>query len=177
MQARACSNKITRGGAVHCGQSRIEIFSPLILSYTLFLVILAALLLSREVTMSEPDQGVLSDSDYLKLILDARVYDVAVETPLTFARNLSAKLNNKIYLKREDLQPVFSFKCRGAFNKISQLTQQERDRGVICASAGCSFISFIQFIVTQSASPTDSQSSYPILSSSRKPCPRCGIGC
>ncbi|KAJ3203390.1 hypothetical protein HK099_001531 [Clydaea vesicula] len=74
--------------------------------------------------------------DYLKLILTAKVYDVAVETPLVYAPKLSQKLGNTIYLKREDLQPVFSFKIRGAYNKISQLSQEEKLRGVICCSAG-----------------------------------------
>ncbi|KAI8855319.1 tryptophan synthase beta subunit-like PLP-dependent enzyme [Chytridium lagenaria] len=59
------------------------------------------------------------DIDYLKLILTARVYDVAHETPLTYAPKLSTRLNNTIYLKREDTQPIFSFKCRGAFNRIA----------------------------------------------------------
>lgn len=69
-------------------------------------------------------------------ILTARVYDVATETPLQFAHQLSARLNNQIWLKREDLQPVFSFKLRGAYNKIFHLSEEERERGVICASAG-----------------------------------------
>ncbi len=71
-----------------------------------------------------------------RLILTARVYDIVKETPLTHAVNLSKKLNNKILLKREDLQDVFSFKIRGAYNKISQLSQKEKEKGVICASAG-----------------------------------------
>lgn len=73
---------------------------------------------------------------YIKKILDARVYDVAIESPLTRARSLSKRLSNNIYLKREDLQPVFSFKCRGAYNAIAQLSDEEKARGVICASAG-----------------------------------------
>ncbi|MCF6252750.1 MAG: pyridoxal-phosphate dependent enzyme, partial [Methylococcaceae bacterium] len=73
---------------------------------------------------------------YIEKILRAKVYDVAVETPLDCARSLSARLQNKIYLKREDLQPVFSFKLRGAYNKIASLTEQERSHGVIAASAG-----------------------------------------
>ncbi|EGF80385.1 hypothetical protein BATDEDRAFT_11340 [Batrachochytrium dendrobatidis JAM81] len=76
------------------------------------------------------------ETDYLKLILNARVYDVANETPLTYARKLSARLGSSIYLKREDLQPIFSFKCRGAYNKMYQLTPAEKARGVCCASAG-----------------------------------------
>ncbi|MDO9273184.1 MAG: threonine ammonia-lyase, biosynthetic [Rugosibacter sp.] len=74
--------------------------------------------------------------DYLKKILNARVYDVAVETPLELAANLSARSANRILLKREDMQPVFSFKLRGAYNKIVHLTPTQRKRGVICASAG-----------------------------------------
>ena len=75
-------------------------------------------------------------NDYIKRILDARVYDVAVETPLEPANTLSGRLDNRIWLKREDLQPVFSFKLRGAYNKMAQLTAEERARGVIAASAG-----------------------------------------
>ena len=74
--------------------------------------------------------------DYLEKILNARVYDVAIETPLDFAANLSARCNNKIYFKREDMQPVFSFKLRGAYNKMVQLTAAQKKHGVICASAG-----------------------------------------
>ncbi|MAL98238.1 threonine ammonia-lyase, biosynthetic [Hydrocarboniclastica marina] len=73
---------------------------------------------------------------YIKKILNARVYDVAHETPLTQARLLSQRFSNNILLKREDLQPVFSFKCRGAYNKIVQLSDEEKACGVICASAG-----------------------------------------
>ncbi len=73
---------------------------------------------------------------YIEKILRAKVYDVAVETPLDFAPLLSARLNNRVFLKREDLQPVFSFKLRGAYNKMAMLTPQERARGVIAASAG-----------------------------------------
>ncbi len=75
-------------------------------------------------------------TDYLQRILRARVYDVAQETPLDFAPNLSRRLNNRIWLKREDLQPVFSFKLRGAYNRMAQLSQADLDRGVIAASAG-----------------------------------------
>lgn len=73
---------------------------------------------------------------YLKRILNARVYDVAIETPLEVAQNLSARTGNTILLKREDMQPVFSFKLRGAYNKMAQLTQEQLKRGVITASAG-----------------------------------------
>ena len=74
--------------------------------------------------------------DYLQKILRARVYDVAKESPLDRAKNLSKKLKNDIWLKREDLQPVFSFKLRGAFNRMSQLTKEELSKGVIASSAG-----------------------------------------
>ncbi|QNI48364.1 threonine ammonia-lyase [Synechococcus sp. A18-25c] len=74
--------------------------------------------------------------DYLPRILRARVYDVARESPLEPAINLSRRLNNDVWLKREDLQPVFSFKLRGAYNRMVQLSEQERERGVIAASAG-----------------------------------------
>ena len=74
--------------------------------------------------------------DYLRRILNARVYDVAVETPLDFAARLSARLKNKVLLKREDEQPVFSFKVRGAYNKMSHLNAEQLAKGVICASAG-----------------------------------------
>src|SRR5918996_4658449 len=74
--------------------------------------------------------------DYIKMILNARVYDVAQETPLDFAPELSRRLKNPIWLKREDLQPVFSYKLRGAYNLISHLTPEEQQRGVIAASAG-----------------------------------------
>lgn len=73
---------------------------------------------------------------YIRKILEARVYDVATETPIHEARFLSQRLNNRIIIKREDLQPVFSFKIRGAYNKLSQLTDDEKSRGVIAASAG-----------------------------------------
>ncbi|MDO8207601.1 MAG: threonine ammonia-lyase, biosynthetic [Gallionella sp.] len=73
---------------------------------------------------------------YLKRILNARVYDVAIETPLEVAPNLSARTGNTILLKREDMQPVFSFKLRGAYNKMAQLTPEQLKRGVITASAG-----------------------------------------
>jgi threonine dehydratase len=75
-------------------------------------------------------------SEYIERILKARVYDVAIESPLDPARLLSRRLGNDVLLKREDLQPVFSFKLRGAYNKISQLSAAAAGRGVICASAG-----------------------------------------
>ncbi|KAK4977481.1 hypothetical protein LTR28_006700 [Elasticomyces elasticus] len=74
--------------------------------------------------------------DYLRLILTSRVYDVITETPLTPAVNLSNRLECEVLLKREDLQPVFSFKLRGAYNKMAHLTQEERWRGVVACSAG-----------------------------------------
>lgn len=73
---------------------------------------------------------------YIEKILRARVYDVAEETPLDFAPGLSDRLDNRVYLKREDLQPVFSFKLRGAYNKMATLTEEQAGRGVIAASAG-----------------------------------------
>ncbi len=73
---------------------------------------------------------------FLKLILTSRVYEAAVETPLEEAPGLSRALGNRVLLKREDLQPVFSFKLRGAYNKIAHLSDEERSRGVIAASAG-----------------------------------------
>ncbi len=77
------------------------------------------------------------DTDsYLQRILRARVYDVAQVTPLTPARQLTKRLGNKVLLKREDQQPVFSFKLRGAYNRMAQLTSEQLQRGVICASAG-----------------------------------------
>ncbi len=73
---------------------------------------------------------------YIEKILRARVYDVAVETPLDEARRLSRRLANRVLLKREDLQPVFSFKLRGAYNRIQALPPEARAKGVIAASAG-----------------------------------------
>jgi threonine dehydratase len=78
----------------------------------------------------------LKPADYLKKILTARVYDVAIESALEPARNLSRRLHNKVLLKREDQQPVFSFKLRGAYNKMAHLSAEQLKRGVICASAG-----------------------------------------
>jgi threonine dehydratase len=73
---------------------------------------------------------------YIKRILDARVYDVARETPIHEAHLMSRRLDNRVWLKREDLQPVFSFKLRGAYCKMSRLTPEQCSRGVIAASAG-----------------------------------------
>ena len=78
----------------------------------------------------------LTPADYLKKILTARVYDVAMESALETARSLSRRLHNTVLLKREDQQPVRSFKLRGAYNKMAQLSAQQLKKGVICASAG-----------------------------------------
>ncbi len=77
-----------------------------------------------------------STPDYLKLILTSKVYEILKETPLVQATNLSAKLGNQIWLKREDLQEVFSFKIRGAYNFMANLSEDERWKGVITCSAG-----------------------------------------
>ena len=74
--------------------------------------------------------------EYLKRILNARVYEITDETPLDPAPALSARIGNQVWLKREDTQPVFSFKLRGAYNKMALLSPEERARGVIAASAG-----------------------------------------
>jgi threonine dehydratase len=87
--------------------------------------------------MSETSVPAAPDSNgYLQRILRARVYEVAIESPLDPAPNLSARLGNRVLLKREDLQPVFSFKLRGAYNKMVGLSPAELERGVIAASAG-----------------------------------------
>ncbi len=78
----------------------------------------------------------LTPADYLKKILTAKVYDVAVESALEPAKTLGRRLHNKVLLKREDQQAVFSFKLRGAYNKMAQLSAEQLKRGVICASAG-----------------------------------------
>ncbi len=74
--------------------------------------------------------------NYIKKILSAKVYDVAVETPIHEAPFLSRRLNNRVIIKREDLQPVYSFKLRGAYNKMYKLTEAEKRCGVVAASAG-----------------------------------------
>ena len=74
--------------------------------------------------------------DYLQKILKSHVYDVAVETPIDHAKKLSIRTQNEVWLKREDLQPVFSFKIRGAYNRMSQLSKDELNKGVIASSAG-----------------------------------------
>jgi threonine dehydratase len=73
---------------------------------------------------------------YIIQTLKARVYDVAIDTPLTYAHALSAICNNHVYLKREDTQPVFSFKIRGAYNKIANLTPSQLEKGIVTCSAG-----------------------------------------
>jgi threonine dehydratase len=78
----------------------------------------------------------LTLKDYAEKITHSHVYDVARESPLELACTLSERLGNQVYFKREDLQPVFSFKLRGAYNKISGLSEAERQRGIIAASAG-----------------------------------------
>ncbi|MDP7294147.1 MAG: threonine ammonia-lyase, biosynthetic [Vicinamibacterales bacterium] len=82
-----------------------------------------------------PSRAVALDA-ILRQILTSRVYDVARETPLDTAAKLSARLGNQVFLKREDLQPIFSFKVRGAYNKIVQLSEAERAKGIVTASAG-----------------------------------------
>jgi threonine dehydratase len=74
--------------------------------------------------------------DYVRRILEARVYDVAIETPLDPMPRLAARLGRQVLVKREDLQPVHSFKLRGAYNRIAHLSPEARAKGVICASAG-----------------------------------------
>jgi threonine dehydratase len=74
--------------------------------------------------------------DYLIRILNAKVYDVAVETSLTNARLLSERLGNTVLIKREDEQPVFSFKLRGAYNKMAHLSAAQLAKGVVAASSG-----------------------------------------
>ena len=82
----------------------------------------------------EPENAL--KTDYLEKILSARVYDVAIESPLDVAPALSRRLGNTVLLKREDMQPVFSFKLRGAYNKMAHLSPAQLKRGVIAASAG-----------------------------------------
>ena len=75
-------------------------------------------------------------TNYLKKILTSKVYNVVKETPLEYGYNLSHKTNNSIYYKREDLQDIFSFKIRGAYNKIFHLTDTEKSNGIVACSAG-----------------------------------------
>ena len=85
---------------------------------------------------ARPPSKNLKPADYLKKILTAKVYDVAVESALEPAKTLSLRLNNTVLLKREDQQAVFSFKLRGAYNKMAHLSAAQLKKGVICASAG-----------------------------------------
>ncbi len=85
---------------------------------------------------TQTQKAQLTPADYLTKILNARVYDVAVESDLTPAKQLSQRVHNTVLLKREDQQPVFSFKLRGAYNKMAHLTPAQLKKGVICASAG-----------------------------------------
>ena len=87
-------------------------------------------------TATSKKSPALTPDDYLKKILNARVYDVAKESSLDLAKNLSRRLGNTVLLKREDQQPVFRFKLRGAYNKMAQLTPEQLKKGVITASAG-----------------------------------------
>jgi len=97
-------------------------------------------MLIHDATIGRPFYAVqvssVTPDTMLRLILTSRVYDVAQETPLEPAARLSARLDNRVLFKREDLQPVFSFKLRGAYNRIAHMTDDERRRGVIAASAG-----------------------------------------
>ena len=86
--------------------------------------------------MADDSTEPIGDADYLRRILTARVYDVAIESPLDPAPDLSLRTGNRVLLKREDLQPVFSFKLRGAFNKMASLSAEQLANGVIAASAG-----------------------------------------
>src|SRR5687768_6311688 len=86
--------------------------------------------------LNSPAPGEAVKNDYLERVLKARVYDVAVESPLELAPGLSKRLRNRLLIKREDLQPVFSFKLRGAYNKMAGLPKARLRRGVIAASAG-----------------------------------------
>ena len=92
----------------------------------------AATVKSKAKVVSKP----LTPQDYLQKILTSRVYDVAIESPLDEAKSLSRRLGHHVYLKREDKQPVFSFKLRGAYNKMAHLNAAHLAKGVICASAG-----------------------------------------
>ena len=89
-----------------------------------------------QVSSAEKASTQATQLDYLRRILLAPIYDVVVETELTHLTKLSTRLNNQIYLKREDQQPVHSFKLRGAYNKLNSLTEEQCIHGVIAASAG-----------------------------------------
>ncbi len=101
------------------------------------LLALGTLVTEHERTVEAPMvEALTSPGTMLRLILNSRVYDVAHETPLEPALRLSRRLRNDILLKREDLQPIFSYKLRGAYNRVAHLSEPERARGVIAASAG-----------------------------------------
>ena len=91
---------------------------------------------SRAASARRTAKTELSLPDYLRKILNAQVYDVAKKTALEHVPKLSKRVGNQVWLKREDTQPVFSFKLRGAYNKMRQLSPEQLKRGVICASAG-----------------------------------------
>uniref|UniRef100_A0A803P3Y1 Threonine dehydratase n=1 Tax=Cannabis sativa TaxID=3483 RepID=A0A803P3Y1_CANSA len=86
--------------------------------------------------VEQDDAGIIDAMSYLTNILSSKVYDISIESPLQLAPKLSERLQNNIWLKREDLQPVFSFKLRGAYNMMAKLTKEQLDKGVICSSAG-----------------------------------------
>ncbi|KAL4342401.1 hypothetical protein GQ457_08G018700 [Hibiscus cannabinus] len=91
---------------------------------------------SPERSMAKGNEDVINAMEYLTNILSSKVYDVAIESPLQLATKLSERLGNQVWLKREDLQPVFSFKLRGAYNMMAKLPREQLERGVICSSAG-----------------------------------------
>src|SRR6186713_3352206 len=78
----------------------------------------------------------MTPDQMLRLTLNSRVYDVVTSTPLDSARRLSRRTGHQVFLKREDLQPIFTYKIRGAYNRIAHLSAEERARGLITASAG-----------------------------------------
>lgn len=87
-------------------------------------------------TVQDGTNNIINAMGYLTSILSSKVYDVAIESPLQFAPKLSERLGVKVWLKREDLQPVFSFKLRGAYNMMARIPKEQLERGVICSSAG-----------------------------------------
>ncbi|KAK8600378.1 hypothetical protein V6N12_050233 [Hibiscus sabdariffa] len=91
---------------------------------------------SPERSMDGGNDDVINAMEYLTNILSSKVYDVAIESPLQLATKLSQRLGNQVWLKREDLQAVFSFKLRGAYNMMAKLPKEQLERGVICSSAG-----------------------------------------
>ncbi|KAK8553884.1 hypothetical protein V6N13_072816 [Hibiscus sabdariffa] len=91
---------------------------------------------SPERSMHKGNEDVTNAMEYLTNILSSKVCDVAIESPLQLATKLSERLGNQVWLKREDLQPVFSFKLRGAYNMMANLPKEQLERGVICSSAG-----------------------------------------